>query len=137
MKKTIYVYLRNEGVDCWRPVEARQLDEQIFRISSKPVPEEEAWAFQLHSVVLCVKRKFQNEEGFEAVKEVEILKDDTYRVELEPNRLKIRFVIIKKDLPEVGIYLYLYDKNQKCIMDYLQDSLEYAIDFMRSDLGIL
>lgn len=31
--------------------------------------------------------------------------------------------VIENDDPEIGFYLYVY-KNDKCIADYLQDSLE-------------
>lgn len=31
--------------------------------------------------------------------------------------------IIDEDLPEVGVYLYVYDR-ENCIYDYLQDSIE-------------
>ncbi len=36
---------------------------------------------------------------------------------------------IEEDLPDVGWYLYVYDLNDKCIADHLQDNLEMIIDF--------
>ncbi|WP_338237894.1 hypothetical protein [Persicobacter diffluens] len=36
---------------------------------------------------------------------------------------------IEEDLPEVGWYLYVYDLNDKCVADHLQDDLETIIDF--------
>tara|TARA_R110002073_G_scaffold306012_4_gene475148 strand:+ start:10009 stop:10236 length:228 start_codon:yes stop_codon:yes gene_type:complete len=35
---------------------------------------------------------------------------------------------IKEDLPAVGWYLYVFDKNENCIADHLQDSLEIVIE---------
>lgn len=36
---------------------------------------------------------------------------------------------IEEDLPDVGWYLYVYDLNDKCIADHLQDDLKKIIEF--------
>jgi len=36
---------------------------------------------------------------------------------------------IEEDLPEVGWYLYRFDRNGQCTHDYLQDSKDHAIKF--------
>jgi hypothetical protein len=36
---------------------------------------------------------------------------------------------IINDLPEVGFYLYIYDRQNKCTDDYLQDTLEAIKEF--------
>lgn len=36
--------------------------------------------------------------------------------------------IIEADLPEVGVYLYVYE-NGRCIYDYLQGSIEMCREF--------
>lgn len=36
---------------------------------------------------------------------------------------------IEEDLPDIGWFLYVYDLNNKCIADYLQDNLESVVDF--------
>ena len=48
--RTVYVYLPDEAVDVWRPVEAEELDSGLHRILG-PVPEEEIWQFPPGSVV--------------------------------------------------------------------------------------
>jgi hypothetical protein len=48
--RTIYVYLSEEAVDVWRPVEAEELDSGLYRILG-PVPEDEIWEFPPGSVV--------------------------------------------------------------------------------------
>jgi len=48
--RTIYVYLPDEAVDVWRPVEAEELDSGLYHILG-PVPEEEIWEFPPGSVV--------------------------------------------------------------------------------------
>ncbi len=49
---TIYVYLLQEGVDVWRPVRARPLGGDLFRILSRnPDPEDEKWQFGTGGIV--------------------------------------------------------------------------------------
>lgn len=53
-RTTIYVYLKDEGVDVWRPVEAIPLDDGIYRIvSGNTEPETEAWEFSKGDLVRC------------------------------------------------------------------------------------
>jgi len=54
----IHVYLRNEGTDVWRPVDAIRLGEGLFKIPGDTrLPDYEDWEFQPGSVVRCVARK--------------------------------------------------------------------------------
>ena len=48
--------------------------------------------------------------------------------------LKSRYYKIKHD-PSVGFYLYIFE-NGKCIHDYLQDTLELAIECAWEDFGV-
>ena len=48
--RTIYVYLPDEAVDVWRPVEAEELDSGLYHILG-PVPDEGIWEFPPGSVV--------------------------------------------------------------------------------------
>ncbi|MCI0348645.1 MAG: hypothetical protein L0Z53_04400 [Acidobacteriales bacterium] len=56
---TVYVYLLDEGVDCWRPVQADKVGENLYRIRG-PVPEGERWEFQPDDVVRAVIRKLSD-----------------------------------------------------------------------------
>ena len=56
---TIYIYLVSEGTDCWRPVEAVQLENNWFRIAST-APEGEEWEFLCGDVVKCEIRDFSS-----------------------------------------------------------------------------
>ena len=51
---TIYVYLPDEGVQVWRPVEAEPVGDG-FRIVSE-CPDDEQWEFQPGDVVRCEMR---------------------------------------------------------------------------------
>jgi len=35
---------------------------------------------------------------------------------------------IEQDQPDVGWYLYVFDKNENCIADHLQDTLEIVME---------
>jgi hypothetical protein len=48
--RTIYVYLPEERVDVWRPVEAEEVESGLYRILG-PVPEDETWEFPPGSIV--------------------------------------------------------------------------------------
>jgi len=49
----IYMYLQDEGVDCWRPVIVEVLSENRFRIVTEQ-PDDEVWEFPPGSVVETV-----------------------------------------------------------------------------------
>jgi hypothetical protein len=67
MKTTIYVYLKNEGTDCWRPVEAEKSGDEYKIITSRD-KEDEEWQFDTGTVVKCVQKEFQDgEKGLVAV----------------------------------------------------------------------
>jgi hypothetical protein len=55
---TIYVYLEDEGVDVWRPVQAVRTGESTFQILG-PIPEYEVWQFQPGENVCCNERVFE------------------------------------------------------------------------------
>jgi hypothetical protein len=60
---TIYVALRDEAVDVWRPVDARRVGDR-YRIVSKTPPQED-WEFPPGSLVRCELRKLA--EGWSLV----------------------------------------------------------------------
>jgi hypothetical protein len=59
VSKIIYVYLRNEETDCWRPVSATE-ENGFFRITSNCDAEDEDWEFDTGTLVECGEKKFQD-----------------------------------------------------------------------------
>jgi len=58
-QRTIYVRLLDEGVECWRPVQAVAVRHGTFRIVSPPPdPDVEQWEFDAGQVVACELREF-------------------------------------------------------------------------------
>ena len=49
---------------------------------------------------------------------------------------KDRFFKIEEDLPDVGWYLKVFDKNMNCIADHLQNDLNAIIEFCLDEYGI-
>ena len=67
-KTEVFVALRGEGTEVWRPVNARQVAHNLYQILG-PVPDDEEWEFQPSQVVLCEFKKFQDgSSGLVAVK---------------------------------------------------------------------
>jgi hypothetical protein len=68
---TIYVALKNEGVDVWRPVSAVEVAASQFRIDGE-VPEHEIWEFLPGQTVVCEWRGFADgKTGMVAVRVAE------------------------------------------------------------------
>jgi hypothetical protein len=50
----IYVALLDESVDVWRPVQAKHLHDNVYRILNQPYDRAvESWQFEPGDVVLC------------------------------------------------------------------------------------
>ena len=55
----VYVALIDEGVECWRPVDARHVRDDQYLLAGV-VPEDEVWEFQPGETVFCYQRTFQD-----------------------------------------------------------------------------
>jgi hypothetical protein len=50
----IFVYLPDEQVDVWRPIQAEHLSENVYRIVEQPYDkEDETWQFEPGDKVVC------------------------------------------------------------------------------------
>ena len=64
---TIYVYLLDEGIDCWRPVSAEHIRDDVYRIVSEPPdPEDEKWEYLPGAVVRCRQQKLSEGDSLVA-----------------------------------------------------------------------
>ncbi len=64
---TIFVRLVDEGVDVWRPVQARRLSETTYQIADEAIPEGEAWAFSPGDIVVAEHRGSERDASLVAV----------------------------------------------------------------------
>src|SRR5260370_12243786 len=68
---SIYMYLMDEGVDVWRPVEAIRLAESIYQIKLESVvPESETWQFLPGDMVRCEQRELSSGKHLVAIEKV-------------------------------------------------------------------
>jgi len=67
----IYVALLDEGTDCWRPVQAVQIRQGVFRIIEQVIPEDELWEFRPGDTVSCDLYDFANGTEFRALKKID------------------------------------------------------------------
>lgn len=68
--RTIYIRLLEEGTEVWRPTEAEELRDGLFKLLPTPNydPEDEHWEFGPGSVVRGVSRKVEGDAVLVAVK---------------------------------------------------------------------
>jgi len=60
---TIFVALTNEVIDVWRPVQARPLGENVFRIVGVEADvSDETWEFPPGAIVRCEPRRLSGEQ---------------------------------------------------------------------------
>jgi len=64
---TIYVALKDEAVDVWRPVEATHEGESIYRIAETATPATETWEYAPGSRVRCEQRELSDGPALVAV----------------------------------------------------------------------
>lgn len=65
---TIYMPLLNEGTEVWRPVRARHILDDRYRVGDE-VSDNEQWAFAPGSTVICEWKVFNDgKQGLAAVK---------------------------------------------------------------------
>ena len=62
MDNTIYIYLLDEGSDCYRPTQGIPLGNYVYQILATPDydPEDEHWQFPPGSIVRCVLEERMN-----------------------------------------------------------------------------
>jgi hypothetical protein len=54
-----FVYLLDEGTDCWRPVELVQIDTNTFQVVG-PMPDDEEWEFPPGALVKVRDKTFSS-----------------------------------------------------------------------------
>jgi hypothetical protein len=58
MSDIIYVAVVNEGTDCWRPVHADHVEDDVYEITVDDPPGDEQWDFPAHAQVRCREHAF-------------------------------------------------------------------------------
>jgi hypothetical protein len=58
VSEVVYMPLRDEGTDCWRPVHADRVSNDVFEIAVDVEPGDEHWLFPPRSRVRCREHVF-------------------------------------------------------------------------------
>lgn len=58
MSVTVYMPLEDEGIECWRPVHAGLLHDDVYEIEVDQEPPGEKWKFPPRSLVRCREHTF-------------------------------------------------------------------------------
>jgi hypothetical protein len=71
-KTTIYIKLRDEGTNAWRPTQGELISDMIFRVL--PVENydaiDEHWEFPPGSLVRCIQQLISGEEVLVAIEKI-------------------------------------------------------------------
>ncbi|MGO9118884.1 MAG: hypothetical protein ACLQPD_14905 [Desulfomonilaceae bacterium] len=70
--ETIFVYLKDEGTDVWRPTLGRRVGHMVFEVLATPDydPEDEKWEFVPGTIVECEESILNGARVFVAVRHV-------------------------------------------------------------------
>jgi hypothetical protein len=79
MEAVIYIPLLAEGTDCWRPVRAVQVGEDLFEVVDD-ISAGETWAFAPHSRLRCRKHVFTDGSTGLGAYEYAVESDPHYRL---------------------------------------------------------
>src|SRR5207302_10736469 len=113
MEKVVYMPLLGEGTDCWRPVRAVRVTEDVFRIIDQ-IPSDESWKFGPDSRVRCRERIFAGDSsGLEAFE---------YAIESDPN-----YQLLKKH--EQEIFRVVFAGGEESVVKVLHVDEQHE-DFM-------
>ena len=63
MSVIIHVALLGEGTDCWRPVAAEHVSDDLYRITGKPPDDTEVWEFTTGELVRCACKTLSGDFG--------------------------------------------------------------------------
>jgi hypothetical protein len=131
METEIYMPLVGEGTDCWRPVRALRISEDIFEVIEH-VPSDESWKFAPSSRVRCRNRIFTDgKAGLEAFE---------YAIESDPNYQLLKmhekeiFRVVFKDGEEAVIRVTCVSgEYEDFIYDLLSTNGDREHNRVRSD----
>lgn len=60
MSEVIYVPLLEEETECWRPVHADHVRDDVYEITVEQEPKGERWAFPPRALVRCRPHRFDD-----------------------------------------------------------------------------
>ncbi|HEV3510718.1 MAG TPA: hypothetical protein VGS05_03380 [Candidatus Sulfotelmatobacter sp.] len=123
MEKTIYMPLVGDGTECWRPVRAVQVGDDIFEISDK-LPENESWAFSPHCRVRCRDKVFADGHAGMVVFAYAIENHPYYRL-LKDHQGRVFRIVLSDGEEAVGKVSHVDEEHEDFILHLLSTNLEH------------
>jgi len=116
----IYMPLVAEGTDCWRPVQAVQISDDVFEVTGH-IPAGESWAFGPNSRVRCRSHVFINGESGLAAFEYAVERDPNYQLLSKHERevFRIRFADGEEAVVKV---LHVDGRNEDFVYDLISSN---------------
>jgi hypothetical protein len=131
MDTVIYMPLLVEGTDCWRPVRAVRITEDVFEVIDQIAPDE-SWKFAPSSRVRCRRRAFSGgEAGLEAF-EYAIESDLNYQL-LKKHEKEIFRVVFKNGEEAIVRVTCVSGECEDFIYDLLSTNRDREHHRVRSD----
>jgi hypothetical protein len=135
METLIYMPLVGEGTDCWRPVRALSISEDIFEVVDQ-IPSGESWKFAPFARLRCRNRIFTGgEAGLEAF-EYAVESDPQYQL-LKTHEKEVFRVVFKDGEEAVVRVLHVDGENEDFVYDLLSTNSNCDHHRARSDAGYL
>jgi hypothetical protein len=131
MEAVIYMPLVGEGTDCWRPVRALRIAEDIFEVIEH-IPSDESWEFSPFARLRCRNRVFTGgEAGLEAF-EYAVESDPNYQL-LKKHEKEIFRVVFKDGEEAVVRVICVSREHEDFIYDLLSTNGDHPHQRVRSD----
>jgi hypothetical protein len=117
VEKIIYMPLLQEGTDCWRPVRAVQMAEDIFKVLDH-IPADESWAFAPDARVRCKNHVFSNGDTGLVVFKYAVEDDPHYQL-LKLHERELFHVVFADGEESVVRVVHVDGADEKFIYDLL------------------
>jgi hypothetical protein len=121
MEKTIYMPLLKEGTDCWRPVRAAQITDDVFEIAEE-VPEDETWSFAAFSRVRCRDKVFADGRSGLAIFAYAIESNPYYRI-LKDHQGHVFHIVLAGGEESVVKVIHVDEEHEDFIFDLLSTNV--------------
>jgi hypothetical protein len=122
METVIYMPLRGEGTDCWRPVRALPVAQDLFEVVDQ-IPSGESWAFAPGCRLRCRKHVFSSGERGLIAFEYAIESNPYYQL-LKKHERKV-FSVVFADGEEAVVRVLHVDRQHE---DFVYDLVSTNVD---------
>jgi|ERR1700722_4297946 len=122
MEKLIYMPLLGEGTECWRPVRAVPVSDDIFEVIDR-IPENESWAFAPFSRVCCRDRVFADGQAGLVVFAYAVESNPYYRLLKDHERQVFRIVMVDGEESVVRV-THVDEEREDFIYDLISTNLD-------------